>query len=218
MKVYHFINEKFGLQAIEKQRLKASTLDDLNDPFELFSIDMSSSLEFREALRVYRSGLAYKTYIICTSKSWKSPLLWSHYADRHKGMALEFEVPNEMLHHIKYQKSRIKIDEARIKNGVTTQIRLLTTKYKEWEYEDEARMFVHSEEIKFEGNLPFYYFNQNLKLTSVILGSLSELTSSAIKSRMPGGNKVALVRSRMAFKEFHIVRNKKIKTVNLKCA
>jgi len=218
MKLYHFINEEFGLQSIANQRLKVSTLDNLNDPFELFSIDLSSSREFRDAMRVYKSYLADKTFLLCLSKSWRSPLLWSHYADRHKGMALELEVSEKIIEHITYQKRRIRINEARLKNRGDTTKRLLTTKYIEWAYEDEARIFIPFDKVNYEENLPFYGFNNEIQLKSIILGPLSELNDSGIQAKLPNGVSIQVLRSRMAFREFHVVRNRKHHISKLKCA
>ena len=40
MIAYHFISEKYALDAIENQCLKLSLIDDLNDPFELFAANL----------------------------------------------------------------------------------------------------------------------------------------------------------------------------------
>jgi len=207
MKLYHFINEKYGLEAISRQRLKASTLDNLNDPFELFSIDLSSSQMFRDALRRYKSYLADKSCLLCFSKTWSSPLLWSHYADRHRGMALVFEVPDADVEHIKYRRRRIKIEDARVANEDTTK-RLLTTKYIDWQYENEARLFKPVKDLTYEERLPFVHFDKNLVLTSIILGPLSKLSDSELESVLPLNIQLKVIRSRMAFRTFKIVRNK----------
>jgi len=218
MKVYHFINELYGLEAIQNQRLKASKLSDLNDPFELFSIDLSSSKMFREAMETHKSYLAHKWYILCFSKSWRSPLLWSHYADRHKGMALEFEVPENYCKEINYQKRRIQLVEAKLKNSDETTMKLLTTKYIEWEYEDEVRLFIRPSNTKLEMNLNFYPFNEELKLKSIILAPLSNLNSETIQTKLPKHTSIKVIRSRMAFKEFHIVKNRAYKIERLNSA
>lgn len=206
MELYHFTSEKYGLEAIGKQRLKASTLDNLNDPFELFAIDTSSSNEFYQALKTHKSYLSHKWCFLCFSKTWESPLLWSHYAERHKGMALVFEVPEIFFEHIKYQKQRIKINEATVEGEDTTR-RLLTTKYIEWAYEKEARVFRPVSDVVYEANLPFVHFDRKLALKSVVLGPLSKTTDSQIEERLPQNVGVSVIRSCMALKTFHIVRN-----------
>ena len=41
MRVYHFLSEQFGMDDLLKKRLKIATLNDLNDPFELFAVSLS---------------------------------------------------------------------------------------------------------------------------------------------------------------------------------
>jgi hypothetical protein len=217
MELYHFINERYGLECIEKQRLKASSLDNLNDPFELFAIDLSSSSEFRDALKAYKLYLADKYCLLCFSKTWRSPVLWSHYADRHKGMALVFDVEDAQVDHVKYRKERIKINEARVDNEDTTK-RLLTTKYVEWSYEQEARVFKPVADVIQEGSLLFAPFGSGLALKSVILGPLAETEDCQIEEKLPPGVTINVIRTRMAFRSFNIVSNKSHSVLKLKGA
>jgi hypothetical protein len=122
-------------------------------------------------------------------------------------MALVFEVPETFVEHIKYRKRRIKINEAKVENEDTTR-RLLTTKYIEWAYEKEARVFKSVSDVVYEANLPFVNLDSTLVLKSVILGPLSETIDSQIEERLPQNVGVSVIRSRMALREFNIVRNK----------
>jgi len=38
-RLYKFTKAEFGLLALQHRRLKISTIDDLNDPFDLYSVD-----------------------------------------------------------------------------------------------------------------------------------------------------------------------------------
>lgn len=91
MKLYHFINAHYGLAAIRDQRIKLSTYDDLNDPFELYAATLNDC-EIRETFYQLKNNLSKVMGLLCCSKSWSNSLLWSHYADRHKGIALVLEV------------------------------------------------------------------------------------------------------------------------------
>lgn len=134
-------------------------------------------------------------------------MLWSHYADRHKGMALVFDVKESLIDHVQYRKQRIKINEARIGNEDTTK-RLLTTKYVEWSYEQEARVFKPVSAATDDEGLLFVPFDSTLRLKSVILGPLATTDDTAIEEKLPPGVTVDVIRSRMAFRSFRIVRNK----------
>jgi hypothetical protein len=64
MRVYYFTNEEFGLSNIINERLKISMLDDLNDPFEFFGIDLSDKA-FRKAFKGGRDAAAKMAGVIC---------------------------------------------------------------------------------------------------------------------------------------------------------
>lgn len=106
MILYRFLNAEYGLESIKNRQLKVSDIMDINDPFEFLGADLSDP-GFRKALKKIKKDIAKKNEIICFSKIWKNPLLWSHYADKHKGICLEFEVPRHVLSEIEYVASRL---------------------------------------------------------------------------------------------------------------
>lgn len=77
MRVYHFLNSKWGIEAIKKRRLKVSRIDDLNDPFELLSPELSDET-FRKALPKVKKAISDFQGLHCFSKRWTNPVLWSH--------------------------------------------------------------------------------------------------------------------------------------------
>ena len=91
MKLYHLLNAEYGLAAIRDRRFKLSTFDTLNDPFELFASDLRDPA-IRKLYRDVKEDMTKMMAILCCSKSVSNTLLWSHYADRHRDMALELEV------------------------------------------------------------------------------------------------------------------------------
>ena len=44
MRVYKFLHAKWALDDLDKRRLKIATFDDLNDPFELWPVDLSNPM------------------------------------------------------------------------------------------------------------------------------------------------------------------------------
>ena len=80
-------------------------------------------------------------------------LLWSHYADKHKGVRIGFEFPaldnpavqiSEMV----YQKNRVEVDfsfEAQAELVEYALFKSAITKSSAWEYEHEVRLFVKTE-------------------------------------------------------------------------
>jgi len=106
MRAYHFLSARYALAAIEKQRLKVSRFDDLNDPFELYAAELQNP-KHRIAFRKFKKEMAKRFGLLCFSKSWKSPLLWSHYGDRHKGVALEFDINEDIINEVSYKPDRL---------------------------------------------------------------------------------------------------------------
>src|SRR5882724_8377120 len=101
MRVFHFVNEEHGLEDVRKRRLKVATLKDLNDPFELFGVRLADEA-LRRAFRIMKDELGAKHGLLCFSRSWHNPVLWSHYAAKHTGVCLGFDVPDELLGSVSY--------------------------------------------------------------------------------------------------------------------
>lgn len=109
MLIYHFLSTNWALEAIRNQRLKVSKFDKLNDPFELYAVELTSSSRRRE-FRAWKREMTKQFGLMCFSKRWRSPLLWSHYADRHKGVAIEVEVPDKYIAKVNYHPERLLLD------------------------------------------------------------------------------------------------------------
>jgi hypothetical protein len=171
MRVFHFISDKYALDVIANQRIKVSRFDDLNDPFELHALDLSDKQK-REEFKVFKHHVAESIGLLCFSRSWKSPLLWSHYANRHRGMALEFEVQDHIVHPIKYRRARYVLDLEMVRQRQMgfdkEQIEAIwTTKYIQWKYEDEVRVLVPQPEFYKDKDLYFYDLGHEINLTGV---------------------------------------------------
>lgn len=214
MKLYHFIQSSYGLNALEDGCIKVSRLDDMNDPFELYGVNIKDK-ELRRHFRSYKHKMAKKSFMLCCSMSWKSPLLWSHYADRHKGIALVLEADNSIIQKVTYQKSKIRIDERKmIDTGMSPgslALRLLTTKYEQWSYEEEARIFINPDEIRYKNDLPFYDFDSQIRVTGLVLGPLCNLSRRQISESLNVGDNLRLTKARLGIQHFNVVKDKSYK-------
>ena len=156
MRVYHFVNKEYGLDNIRRRRLKIATLNELNDPFELFGVEFSEP-SLRTAFRVMKNELAQNRGLLCFSKGWSNPVQWSHYADKHKGLCLGFDVPDIHLGKVNYSRNRLVADIEKLKKTRQLSEKLLTkmmfTKYYHWKYENEVRSFVTLDEVDEEKGL-----------------------------------------------------------------
>lgn len=101
MRAYKFLNAHFGLKSLYERRLKISRLDELNDPFEFLPFDLSNRAQ-RWAVRETRKQLGEKQGILCFSAAWSDPVIWAHYSDKHKGLCLGFEIPENVGTRVTY--------------------------------------------------------------------------------------------------------------------
>lgn len=213
MKLYHFLPEKWALKALESQTIKLSRYDDLNDPFELLAMSLSDKVS-RSVLQESKKKINERLRILCLSKSWKSPLLWGHYADKHRGIALEIEVPSSSAHRITYERDRKSIDTDALlsrKDDSAKQemFKLYTTKYSQWSYEEEYRVQFIKEEFYTKGGLDFVCFNNELAITGLVLGPLNKTLKAKIHKCIPAGQEITITTTRIAFQSFNVVHQLK---------
>jgi hypothetical protein len=123
---------------------------EFNDPFEFHLKDIffnDNEGNFKqldiEQIKVREDILNQINYygVVCYSTNEHNILMWSHYADNHKGMCLVFDVPNPIdkyLFKVNYLEDlpNIKYD---MKEFLPEIRKIITTKSKDWEYEQEYR-------------------------------------------------------------------------------
>lgn len=220
MIAYHFISEKYALDVISNQCLKLSLINDLNDPFELIAADLPTSESREEAIK-FKNDMASKIGILCFCENWKNPLLWSHYANRHKGVALKFEINDEIALPVRYRKNRFEIDllakkyhKQPVSKKETEGIWL--TKYISWNYEEEIRVICSHDDCFEKDGLLFHPLNEEISLLGLILGPLCNLTINSIKEKVPKGHKIEIIKSRLAFRSFNIVEQRNFERQTVK--
>jgi hypothetical protein len=105
VRVYHLCGATYAIENIEKSRLKVATFADANDPFEL-SVFYSRDPAQRLRLKQFTEDVARRFGIVCFSEDWLDPTLWSHYGDKHCGIALGFDISEHVLLPVRYQPQR----------------------------------------------------------------------------------------------------------------
>jgi hypothetical protein len=100
-RLYKFLSAQWGLQSLKDGEFKVSTIDTMDDPFELlpyFTVsdpsDQESCRKAQDWQECWRDAIR-EHGVICMSAVCHEPLLWSHYADSHTGMAFEFLPPSD---------------------------------------------------------------------------------------------------------------------------
>lgn len=161
----------------ENFQLRACRREDLNDPFEILpsneawvdyysntgnlsqhpdpeehARDLIKKTDFLQAQN-QDFPLFSNTGVISFTGNIDSILMWSHYADSHAGMRLEFDKTHEFFHGSKpYDAYTGKLHPVVYSQGRPKDIRIsgkeiFTTKSKkDWEYENEFRLIVDLED------------------------------------------------------------------------
>jgi Protein of unknown function (DUF2971) len=202
MRIYHFLPAVHALEDIQKKRIKISEIDQLNDPFELWCVSQEDR-ELRPALRKYKKEMSERFGMICFCKQWHNPLLWSHYADKHRGMCLGFDVDDRGLKTINYvaERSNLKLPLTK-----ETTDELLFTKYRDWHYEEELRNWFKLDERE-DGHY-FYPFDGFVQLREVIAGPLCIIPRDRIEAALKGyPERISVIKARLAFRTFRVVEN-----------
>jgi hypothetical protein len=213
-----FMKAEWALKSLQEARLRVSRIKELNDPFEWrvgSKADNPNDQAFmREILERSCDRLHDRFGILCFS-GWNSdPVIWSHYADSHQGIALEFDhfiAPG--LHEVQYENKRpvFDFDHQRRTGGDPAYTRglleqFLSRKAPSWAYEREYRVaFELGSECTMDGANYFKPIPENF-LTRVILGVRCTATEAAVERSLKQGglDPVPIVRARMSDTSYDI--------------
>lgn len=212
MRVYHFVSADYGLLNIRRRRLKVSTFNDLNDPFELLGYAVRDPA-FRRAYLATKDDLAKHRGILCFSESWTDPVQWSHYAEKHKGICLGFDIPERLLNKVDYKPNRLKPDvellRGRTPEAEKEMMRSMHTKFAHWSYEQERRVWIDLNQCEKENGLYFSPFSEDVRLRSAIVGHRSTVTRRELSDALGSLDAhVSKFKARLAFKSYEVTRQK----------
>lgn len=181
--VFRYLNQEFGLLALQQRVWKIGRLLDLNDPLDCQPRLVRNGLEDGPQVGddPYFRDIYDRFGVICYSSSITDPVIWSHYADSHRGMALGFRFRDEdglfeMHYPPRDERPELDLDLLeRLKAEDSDQALLkvishgFTRKAKSWSYEKEFRHFVSLSGCTMTG--PHYFRGLPVNsLERVILG------------------------------------------------
>ena len=209
MRAYHFTSAVHALDDVRRRRIKIATLRDINDPFELAVC--CDDRQRRLALQRTRAKWADRYGMICFSRGWQNPVQWSHYADRHHGICLGFNMANDRLTPVSYVDEPPQLDWDAIEQGglagEAEMLRWSTTKYTHWAYEAELRAFVALKKPDSNGRY-FARFNEHLRLRQIIVGSESDVSRRDVAEACRGLDGLDIFKVRLAFGNYRVVKQK----------
>jgi len=137
-------NWKFVLDIFIKKRLYAAVFKEMNDPMEgrYFYASDPVSLEFGRAMRRQKK----QSRICSLSRNPRNTLMWSYYADGHKGIAVGINVRNlrknaYLVRDVRYD-MEVNLDRSKIRAGPkAVALDILSQKQYSWRHEEEVRVF-----------------------------------------------------------------------------
>lgn len=169
MKLYKYMSGERACNFFNLPLLRLTNPNGLNDPFE-FSLtkELSRSIEAIHTKQGTREE-GFRSYIenfmsfgvISLSETYDNLLMWSHYADEHRGAVFELTIdsdnPNSLFVHappsntpeakhfgkVDYRKFRSYQDEVSSESIPDIRRHYIFTKSDEWMYEKEQRFAFH---------------------------------------------------------------------------
>ena len=154
----HFVIDGYT-EDIRKWAKEASTSE---AQFELFSLISKQPLpEITKAVYDATTRIG----ICCFSRSYKNLLMWAHYADKHKGVCLKFDISKDkdlfdQPYLVKYRSEYMCLDVGKVLD-VNYIMEAFSYKSSQWKHEREVRFF--------QSRNGFKKFNKNA-LRSIYLG------------------------------------------------
>jgi hypothetical protein len=162
---------------------------------------------------------------LCFSRTWSNPPLWSHYADKHKGICLGLDIPDEpgawekpiyvdspeieepalLLESINTAHAQGNYQEAlRVQEEFIG--RKLLLKCSGWRYEDEVRLFARLDGKS--GEPSYFDFDEKLALREVIAGVRCTVTSSEIEEKLRDYSPpIKILKARLSFESFQVIED-----------
>jgi hypothetical protein len=202
---YYFVNSEWGINDLELHRIKVARIEDANDPFELFPFKTQNN-NITSANDEMKASINRGHGFICLSGGWDNPVIWSHYADRHKGMCFGFELQNLEYRHVDYIKNRIEYSEKKHGKFEIFAGILLFTKYEYWTYENEFRILIILDNMVHENGLYFHPINSDLCLKEIILGQRFSRSWESMKQLITRTDpKIQLIKAKLDDLEYKIV-------------
>ncbi|MEO9654340.1 DUF2971 domain-containing protein [Marinomonas sp.] len=153
-----------SIDALTSQYFYLASKKQLNDPIELPTLSKLDS-----------NSLIDTNYRICSlSNNNNSMLMWSHYAQEHQGIMVEYWFGGELPYGVGIEKVSY-IDESKrnLEKDLYVFNQYLLTKNNDWSYEDEVRIFTNAKEKLFFDSFEYPNTDRtqiNARICSITLG------------------------------------------------
>ena len=150
--------------------------------------------------------MAHDRGMVCFSFKWSNPVLWAHYADKHKGICLGFDVPDEFVRPVEYVDRRRPFP-TETDDPIEIALIWIFTKFSGWRYEDECRIFANLDQEE-DGNYFADFKESKMVLREVILGCECQLDPTCISVLLePYDEEVRVIKARPSDKTFDMIED-----------
>lgn len=206
MRVFYFFDpgnidvakNKYGIleSILGKRRIKISRISKVNDPLDFQpSFSEAASAEYIEGFRQKWAGIDGKKGIISFSTDIFNILMWSHYAAKHTGFALELELNHKMLSRVNYSLIAPEVIhvEGRCRDfyyqlAINS---IIKTKALDWAYEKEWRLILDyskdkniQEETDSTGETVRYFPLPDGSIKSIFMGLRCGMETEQLKTNL----------------------------------
>lgn len=213
MRLYYMTSlETLEQHILPELRIRLSTFDTVNDPFELLCMRQGTKNGRKVMADLYKhwaSTLGFVSF----SDNWKSPLMWAHYANSHTGVCLGIEIPEGRAMKVVYEAKRLQneIELSPLEAAIDPKLiqKVVGTKFKEWEYECEWRYLARRENLDPLTGFSYVEFSPDFELREIIAGARCTRSLHKLRKQVFGNTDVVrLIKARAAFETFSMVTQK----------
>ena len=177
-RLYYFTGKHWGLKCLWEKRLKVTRYQELNDPFELAPFELPDARARQFWADQVDRVLTGDQGLLCFSDDWRSPLMWSTYAEKHGGLCLGFDVATDFAMPVEYIEKPLAgmaaLRKQLRRSGPEVIEAALRFKQSAWSHEREWRLRVELGEAT--DGLYFKKFDDDLHLRQVIIGAQCTLS------------------------------------------
>ncbi len=221
MRLYYMTSAKVAEIILKERRLKLSRFSEANDPFELRVID-ARDRDARKYIELIYNYFEKNVGFICFGATWESPIMWAHYAEKHTGVALGFDVaPDNLVTEISYTDEKVQVPfgpnlpQHGLSKELLTQVQ--KTKSIDWKYEREYRVETILSARDPTTQLYYVDFGSQIQLREVIIGHRCDWTTTKARNlvgivELP----VRILKARPALGKFKMVEQQLVKSVLIK--
>jgi hypothetical protein len=217
MRLYYMTSTRWGEAILKERRLKLSRFYESNDPFELMLID-SRPRDTRAFVKMLADNFNKNIGMIYFGANWASPVMWAHYADKHAGVCLGFDVEDTLLTRVEYTDKKIVVPfGAHLPQfGLSQELltTILSTKATDWNYEREYRVMGGLKTRDPKSELYYTDFGPQIQLREVVIGhrcNWTPLSTSTLIGKVDAS--IRICKARPAFGEFEMVEQKQVRPV-----